>query len=569
MAVLGAGAQSADARSPAPGTLDPSFGAHGLTNLSSGTRFLALTVDPSGRTVAAGLREQQDQFGQSTGATLVVARVTRGGRSDSSFGGGVVSGPPILSNGVTGSTGSAVAIQRDGKIVVAGTATDPTAIANFGMIVERFNPNGTLDRGFGSGGVARIFQAENGQAFAVAIQSDGKIVVGGSASALDAGSSTGSPYPRVALARLAPNGSPDPGFGSGGTDILPSLGRDAAANAIGLERDGRIAVAGSQRQNLQTSSALIARLTPNGSLDGGFAFGGADAHQYAVGGGYSSFQALDVAPDGRVVAAGSVANGNSTDGLVVRFTAAGKPDSSFGHAGVVEFPAASNFAFGAGQVPGPTGVRIAADGTILLAGTFVSSSLGNLDLRALTPSGASDRRFGGGGEVKTQGSTGISLQANALAIAPDGGLVIAGDSATPTGQDTGLVARYIGLTPSLDPRHPSLSAHSPGGRISFNRGGHATLTIVNGNAIPVSVSVKLVSASRVRVDRHHLRKVQLASGRNAVRANGQARISLRLRGGDRALLRRLRGVTAIVTLTARDSHGNTVTVHQRFRVSSR
>ena len=72
----------------------------------------------------------------------------------------------------SGSIGRGVAIQSDGKIVVVGKATDGTGTGRYGLIVERFNSNGSVDGSFGSGGVARFLNANFGDGYGIAIQSD-------------------------------------------------------------------------------------------------------------------------------------------------------------------------------------------------------------------------------------------------------------------------------------------------------------------------------------------------------------------------------------------------------------
>src|SRR5262245_25334602 len=123
--------------------------------------------------------------------------------------------------------GMAVALQADGKVVVAGTVAN-----NFG--VARFNADGSLDTSFGSGGlVVTDIAGGNDLCQGVVIQADGKIVVAGGA----ANGATGTDF---ALVRYNPDGSLDSSFGSGGIVVTPfgTTGSFDMANAVALQADG-------------------------------------------------------------------------------------------------------------------------------------------------------------------------------------------------------------------------------------------------------------------------------------------------------------------------------------------
>ena len=140
--VLGLG--TAAARAASPGTLDSSFGSGGVAVSGAGMRLFGTAVQSDGKVVAVG-----ESLGSSP--DVMVARFTPSGGLDSSFGsGGVAHGPSI-----GGSVGRGVAIQSDGKIVVVGSATDSSGNFTHGLIVERYNSNGSLDTGFGSTGSCR------------------------------------------------------------------------------------------------------------------------------------------------------------------------------------------------------------------------------------------------------------------------------------------------------------------------------------------------------------------------------------------------------------------------------
>src|SRR5262249_6508072 len=137
------------------------------------------------------------------------------------------------------------------------------------LLESRLTPSGgALDTTFGQGGaVLTHFGAfNNDQAQAIAVQSDGKIVVVGS------GGSTGNDFEVV---RYNPNGSLDTSFGSGGKVTTDFAGRGDAAQAVVIQSDGKIVVVGSAYMGSTTGTDFaLARYNSNGSLDTSFGIGG-------------------------------------------------------------------------------------------------------------------------------------------------------------------------------------------------------------------------------------------------------------------------------------------------------
>src|SRR5262249_9448672 len=133
--------------------------------------------------------------------------------------------------------GQGVAIQADGKMVVAGFSQNLQNPANTDFALTRYNPDGSLDITFGTGGkVTTDFGSTSDKALGVATQADGKIVAAGES--VDA-----SNVSRFALARYNPDGSLDTGFDGDGkvtTDVGSSFGEYAVANAVAIEADGTI-----------------------------------------------------------------------------------------------------------------------------------------------------------------------------------------------------------------------------------------------------------------------------------------------------------------------------------------
>jgi uncharacterized delta-60 repeat protein len=501
--LLAAGSAGA-ARAAAPGSLDPSFGG-GITSPGTNTRLFGTAVQSDGKVVAVG------ETGVGSSPAVLLARFTSSGALDPSFGsGGLVRGPAVSGTIGSGSIGRAVAVQPDGKIVVVGKATSSDGIGRYGVLVERYDANGSLDSTFGQGGVVLLLASEFGDGYAVAIQPDGKIVATGSADT----AGTGGTAPRVAVIRLNSSGGLDGSFGAGGIDVV-DLGPYSYAYAVAVQSDGKIVLAGSQAPGLQVPNALIARLTASGALDTSFAGTGSYGHQYALGAANSGFNAVAVQGDGRIVAAGAAVRGSTlgnsvgADAVLARFTSSGAPDPSFGSGGAAYTSSAVNSPPGNTGVPGAKSVLIAPNGDIVAAGVSVSGGVETTaSLWAFTPSGSLDSRFGSGGAVTTVFQSDFADEYSALALAPNGDLAAVGDAqAAYEGAYAGIAARYIGFGP---PPLPPLKVLLTG-----LKGSYKTATVVkHGLKVGVNcneactIAVSLVASTATARQLHILSRVQ-------------------------------------------------------------
>ncbi len=326
----------------------------------------------------------------------------------------------------------AVAIQLDGRVVVAGTVwhadgSRPFDVSDFG--VARYNPDGTLDMSFGNGGkVSTDFYSRQDQAFAVAIQPDGKIVVAGIAATDNANGD-------FALARYNPNGTLDTTFdGDGKVTTTLSLADDFAY-AMALQADGKIVLAGrsvvdfGQRQ----LDFALARYNPDGSLDSGFDGDGLVFTNF-----FNSSDiafALAIQPDGRLVAAGPIGTTTSTDFGVARYNTDGSLDVTFGTLGKATVDLV--------QDDEARSVILQQDGRIVVGG-YVAASGGtyNFGLARLNVNGTIDGSFGAGGKVITDflGRNDLLL---GLALQANGKLVAAGSVTNTANTDLDFaLARY-------------------------------------------------------------------------------------------------------------------------------
>jgi uncharacterized delta-60 repeat protein/uncharacterized repeat protein (TIGR01451 family) len=318
----------------------------------------------------------------------------------------------------------AVVLQQDGKIVAAGSSfSSAKTVEDF--VVARYNSNGSLDKRFGNNGkVITDFFRNVDSISAVAIQPDGKIVVGGFAQLGGSGST-----PRVfALARFNSDGSPDSSFGSGGKLTTSFGGSFASVSSIMLQPDGKIIAAGTADFNPRVPGAgldfALARYQPNGGLDG--SFGDAGKLTFDFFGSFNQANAAALQSDGKIVVVGGAAydNANRSIGFALaRFNPNGSPDAVFGSGGkqITDF-------FGTGGQA--NGVVIQPDGKIVVAGTASdnASRFAGTDfaLARYNPDGSLDDSFGSGGRASVPLPDSTTEQANALALAPDGKIIVAG-----------------------------------------------------------------------------------------------------------------------------------------------
>ncbi len=321
------------ARFNANGTLDRSFGDGGAFVTNGG--FAGCDLASYGLAGALGLRGKivAGAWGECRGrSSFVVVRLNRDGTLDRSFSGDGLARATVQ-KGVFGTAigegpVAGVAVEPDGKIVIAGSAvyrTIPDAEALSDVAVVRFGRGGGLDPTFGGGDgkVATKFPGARcggpGEAMGLAIQSNGRIVVGGMAGC---SSGPGTPsHPRWALIRYRANGTLDPTFGRGGTVVSVfqrEEGGDAMYGGLALQSDGKI-VGGGVLSTATVGGFALARYRANGRLDRTFGTDGTVVlWEGARGGGVvSSADAVAIQSDGKIIGAGA---GRHT-GLMARFLA--------------------------------------------------------------------------------------------------------------------------------------------------------------------------------------------------------------------------------------------------------
>ncbi|MGH9759986.1 MAG: hypothetical protein ACREDR_07510, partial [Blastocatellia bacterium] len=371
------------------GAIDTSFGTGGLSVDSDGLPFVGLSVaiQSDGKIVATGA------FTGPGPEITVVARFSADGSLDSTFG---TSGEVMRSL----MFGSALSIQPDGKIVVAGDSFNAP-------VLIRLNTDGSVDNAFGSSGALQVSDpGSEGAIYGMTLQTDSKIVIAGSTVP-----AIGSNKQNFLLIRCNGNGALDNTFGTGGVVTTDFDGLEDAATSVAVQSDGEIVVAGtgfaqpsSQAEILPASSASLllgfalaqqggnfglARYNSDGSLDTNFGSNGKliTAFQPQVA---AAAISIAIQTDGKIVAAGTVTVGSRTDFALARYQSSETPGdfslSADQESQTVDAGSSASFVIGTQSVAGvapPNAIALAA--LVNPAGAGVTASFSTV----LVPVGSS------------------------------------------------------------------------------------------------------------------------------------------------------------------------------------
>lgn len=278
------------------GTLDTTFGINGIvkTAFNDAAVGRSVVIQADGKIVVGGDAEGK----------FALARYTASGLLDSSFGN---QGKILTTIGNTSAI-NGIALQSDGKIVAAGVTEKLSDFA-----AARYTSSGVLDTTFGGGDgiVITDFANDDDRATSVKIQSDGKIVVAGSAIDQDLNAAFG-------IVRYNTDGTLDSNFnGSGMVTTVTNCG----ANSLGIQADGKIVVTGS------SDDIYLARYTTSGLLDTAFGTDGIAVTN--IGGNYDNAYGLVIDSMGRILVAGSTISNGNEDMIVARYQSSGSLDASF------------------------------------------------------------------------------------------------------------------------------------------------------------------------------------------------------------------------------------------------
>jgi uncharacterized delta-60 repeat protein len=284
------------ARFNADGTLDAGFGEAGqiIRDVQGrGDEIDAVLIQPDGGILVTGVVARMPPNG-ILDADFAIARYTSAGAPDPTFAGGGVVITPVFGRA---DLAQAAVLQPDGRIIVAGRVADSGG-DDPDIALVRYNPDGTLDTGFGLDGIARHETSDVwDEVTDLAVQPDGKIVA--------AGHYLGGPA-RFLVARFNPDGTFDPTFGTGGVASPTFSASGDFAQAVVLQTDGKVIVGG-QASNQLAPDFAIARLHPDGRLDTDFGTDGKVTIDFF--GAADAVIDLVITPDGAILAAGLAVNG--------------------------------------------------------------------------------------------------------------------------------------------------------------------------------------------------------------------------------------------------------------------
>jgi uncharacterized delta-60 repeat protein len=343
----------------------------------------------------------------------------------------------------------ATAVQTDGKIIIGGTFTSFNGIAR--NRIARLNADGSLDPSFnpGTGADALVYT--------IAIQPDGKIVIGGSFTSFNGSS-------RNYIARLNADGSLDMSFN-------PGTGPDGNIWTVALQPDGKTIIGGAFSIYNGTTCGYIARLNIGGSLDGSFNTGtGAD----------EVVSSAVVQPDGKIVIIGDFNGFNGiTRRTVARLLSNGNLDTSL------------NMSAALGGLVSKEALAVQADGKIIFGGLVSSNhgASGNCIIR-INPDGSLDTNFNPG--------TGASGPVWTIKVLPSGKIILGGEFWNFDGVSRKSIAR-LNVDGSLDlsfnpgtgaDRFVFTTAVQPDGKIiiggsfnNFNGTGRNSIARLNGGSV--------------------------------------------------------------------------------------
>lgn len=407
-----------DARAQA-GTPDPSFDGDGLVspvtydpNGGFGDSGESLALQPDGKILLGGTS------GNGTIAGLVVSRFNTDGSPDSTFSSDGKVFTPI---GTSNQKGRSVALQPDGRILLGGHFWNGS---DEDFVVVRYDADGALDSSFGTGGIVTTdLSPYYDEGVALALQPDGKILLGGS--------SYVGMIRAFALVRYNADGTLDPSFSTDGK-VTTMVGTNLSyALSVALQPDGKVLMTGTAQSGSDCYLALV-RYNPDGSLDASFSSDG----QVTTDVGPSAEQGYSVAlqPDAKILVSGSTVGASSMEFLLVRYNPDGSLDTTFSVDGFVSTEIAIWNDVG-------RSLALQPDGKVLVGGSSYDGTLESFVLVRYNSNGSLDTSFSSDGIVTNTfgGSGGVG---RSVLLQPDGRILLGGSLCLGLSCDFAIV-RYL------------------------------------------------------------------------------------------------------------------------------
>lgn len=431
----------------AEGSLDLSFHGTGWRHEALGEDGAAgMAVQADGKIVMTGSSRVTEDRPQS----LAVWRFLPNGLLDATFNG---TGETVIVVPQSQSSGNAVAVQGDGRIVVTGrympaAGNEPEGEAR--ILLAGLLPDGRPDPGFGPDGRGFVMTSRVNVATApqpMVLLPDGKLL-------------SGSRAPQ--LVRYLPDGTPDASFGPGG---LVEMGALTGATSLALQSDGRILV------SRESEAFEVTRLLPDGALDLSFGTGGTAKLFDPPNWFFMRPTNVAVLPDGKILLAGHYGDYllPSTLGFVLaRLLPNGTPDPGFGDAAT---PGRGAIWFSRTFSTKTSALAVQSDGSVVVAGSVLDSHDLNSDLALarFTAAGAADPAFGTDGRVRIN-FDGTSEGIRGMALTAGQSVLVAGsyqEGPSPGPGDI-LLARFLSRTATaLSIEYPAGSELPDAAQVDF------------------------------------------------------------------------------------------------------
>lgn len=408
--------------SQSAGSPDLTFAGTGYVSTSIGTinsMSYGLAVQNDGKIITVGSSVVNGY------SAITLVRYLTNGLLDNSFGN---NGIVVTQTGIS-SSASSVILQNDNKIIAVGRTLINDTTFNFTAI--RYNTDGTIDNTFGTAGIAFINAENSAQAYNIAIQTTGKIIISGYS---NFNSNTG-----ISLVRLNTNGTPDNSFGTGGISIHHfTESPDVEAWAMALDANDNIVTTGMITDEiLGRNKIAVVKFNSDGSLDTGF--GTAGITKTSLSNTTDDFgNAIDIQTDGKIVIAGT----SNNRAVIARYNVNGTLDITFGTGGII----ITNFD---GTEPAEAyGITVQTDQKIVVVGVSgpnAQNTNGNFCILRLNNDGTFDNTFGTNGKAITDISNGYNDVAFCVKEHTDGKLIVSGISRE-NNHYTFAAARYNGTT---------------------------------------------------------------------------------------------------------------------------
>lgn len=381
------------------GSIDTSFNGTGfrITSISGTDYGYAVAVQSDGKILVSGTTSFAGDNNFST------VRYTTTGVLDSTFNGTGLMNTDF--GGASSDTVYGIALQADGKIILAGVSDNP---GNYQFGIARYHSNGSADTTFNTTGrISNVFVGSTyAEGHSVVLQPDGKIVTGGFSYHGGLG--------RFAVSRNQTDGALDTTFNAVGYTTTIINGGDDLGYSVALQADGKIVLAG---YTTSGSPAFgVVRYHSNGSVDTTFNSGGSVTT--SIGPGADIGRAVAIQSDGKIVVGGYAAIGGNDDFAVVRYNTDGSLDTNFNTSGIVTT-----------NIGGPdqaNAIAIQPDGKILLGGTTVNAN-GDYTVVRYHSNGSLDTTFNGTGIFVT--TIGVDDdEIYGMGLQSDGKIVVGGYS---------------------------------------------------------------------------------------------------------------------------------------------